>query len=238
MPGNESQNELFLRQQKVNEVRLLSMKYGKVKKAITQGLRGGAGEGVCSAIVNNWILSGVDVDTSAPKQRRREFRQHWAPGEDMPQKFIDDQDSLDQFSWMNRTSAKSGTIAILDPLVSTVQTYPEDAKQSAAYFFLDLNEIGSTKGHAVGLKRGKIQSGGLRYYSLLDPNYFEVTHIFDLPGLIKEMVKFSWSTYFYWNLVHVTKKEKQPAVEDELAKSRKTNKEMDDILKKLQEEFN
>jgi hypothetical protein len=56
-------------------------------------------------------------------------------------------------------------------------------------------------------------------------------------GLLKEMVNISWNTYFEWELVHVTKQEKQPAVEDELAKSRKTNKEMDDILTALQQEF-
>src|SRR5687767_4131855 len=113
MPGNENQSDLFVHQKKVNEVRLVSMQYGKVKKAITQGLRAGAGEGVCSAIVNHWILSGVDFDSDAPKQRRREFRRNWAPSADMPQKFIDDQNSTSQFTWMNRKSVKARIV--IDP---------------------------------------------------------------------------------------------------------------------------
>src|SRR5437867_12125835 len=103
-----SASELFAYQKKLNDVRLVCMKYGKVKKAITQGVRAGAGKGVCSAIVNRWILSGVEPDDTDPKELRREFRQHWKPAAAMPQQFINDQQGFEQLLWMDRKNVKEG----------------------------------------------------------------------------------------------------------------------------------
>ncbi len=238
MPGSPIQSELFQRQQRVNEIRLLCMQHGKVKRAITQGLREGAGKGVCSAIVNRWALSGLEQDANDPKKNRRDFRNQWSPGGSMPRQIIDDQNSLDQFGWMERTGITSSVVIDAPTISNLVQTYPEGNSQPSAYFFLTLDVFESSDSHAIGLKRGKLQKNGVRYYSLLDPNYFEVTHILDLATFMEKFRALAWTSYFKWSLTYLTKRRPVPQFDNSLAREaeKQVDREMDDILAKLQSE--
>ena len=84
-------NELLARQKHAMEINQLCMRYGKVKTRLVQGLRGGAGKGICYAVVERWLQTGLFRDSEAPKKERREFRQQWGPTKPVPPQLVERQ---------------------------------------------------------------------------------------------------------------------------------------------------
>jgi len=190
----------------VGEAKKICDQFGKTKTLVLQGHRtGGVEGGVCSAIVHAWIRDGVIGDVGKRRAIRKEFREDFNSMTAMAREHIDEQDSLAQYTWTPRKNAGTGADIRNDYwLVSrTVQKCPDVPEELTAYFYLSLDHMNAGR-HAVGLKRGKLQKDSIRYFSFLDPNYFEVTHIRDLDGFLKSYCPSIFKKYRQWGLGYLS----------------------------------
>lgn len=231
------QSETFMRLRRAWKVRSLCGRYGKVKMAAVQGLRDGAGAGVCYAAVQRWLQTGLIEDLAEAKKARREYRDQMNEGRAIPQQLIDQQNEFKNV-W---SGLELHSLCVNDGIVPFLIAHhvQSNSHSGRAYFYLRLDVPNSAKSHAVGLKRGKVHENGTQYYSVFDPNYFEISHIEreSLSKFIQELNTYAWTEFSRWQLYHVVPKaqgvDKTQDAKSNVNSDSQKEEELDALMKAL-----
>jgi hypothetical protein len=248
MPLPKTREELRLSILDAMEARSLCNKYGTVKSGICQGMRD-ISSGICHSIVYHWILSGLEASEMERREKRKkirdEFKTQKLPA--APQYMIDDQKLLNvfwgpqppHFACLDRQYISEGNIVEFvgdRPKVMTgliAHLVRNHGSPGAAYFLLRLFG-GKDSDHAVGLKRGKSPGQAkIQHYSLIDPNYFEVTSIVQLEQFIEQFANAAWIGWTRWSLASMTKKKTKEEMEEIKAKERAKDEAKEQSLEDL-----